>query len=192
MTIVRCVSVFSVCLVLTSCATTVTQVEVQQAIEVTDASRVKPIAITKVAAKIRRGTVVGSLSIGLFCAGNQEVKWRSGNKVYLSNEDLVDVFQEELEANGWPVVGSTESLFEGYDVSGAEVLVAAKISDIESQFCAPMAGYGNWDMKGSMKMEVEWQVYSPARRQLIGTFETEGSAIIEKASDDANFELLSE
>jgi len=188
----RTTVLFLVLVLLASCATTVQQVEVMEAIEITDSSRVKPIAITKVAAKIRRGTVVGKLGIGWLCVGSDEVKWRSGNKVLLSDEDLVDVFREELQANGWPVVGSTEDLFEGYDVSGAEVLVAARITDIDSQFCAPNAGFGNWDLKGSMRMDVEWQVYSPARRAMIGTIETNGSAEISKASDDVNYELLSE
>ena len=175
-----------------ACATTVKQAEVKQAIEISDPAKVKPIAITKVAATIRRGTVVGTLGVGAFCAGNEEVKWRSGNKVFLSNEDLVDVFREELEANGWPVIGSTEDLFQGYDISGAEVLVAARVTDIESAFCAPMSGFGDWDLKGSLHMNVEWQVYSPARRALLGVIETEGSAETKKTSDDANWELLSE
>ncbi|MDJ0750434.1 MAG: trypsin-like peptidase domain-containing protein [Woeseiaceae bacterium] len=187
---IRIIISFFLAACVAACATTVEQVEVKNAIGITDPTKVKPIAITKVAAKIRRGTVVGRLGVGRFCIDSDEVKWRSGNKVFLSSEDLVDVFREELEANGWPVVGSTEDLFEGYDVSGAEVLVAARITDIESQFCAPKSGFGDWDLKGSMRMDVEWQVYSPARRSLIGTIETQGSAEIKKASDDANFELL--
>ena len=172
------------------CATNVGQVEVKQAIEITDRSKIKPIAITKVAAKMRRGQVLGSFRVGAFCLPNSDLKWKSGNKVYLSNEDLVDVFKDELERNGWPVVGTTDDLFSGYDVSGAEVLVAAKISDIKTDMCAPMAGFGNFDVKGSMKMDVEWQVYSPARKSLIGTVETQGSTELKKSSDDASFELL--
>ena len=171
---------------------TVKQSEIKEAIEITDRSRVKPIAITKVAATIRRGTKVGELGVGMLCIKTDDIKWRSGNKVHLSSEDLVDVFREELEVNGWPVVGSTEDLFEGYDVSGAEVLVAARVIDLESEFCAPLAGFGNWKMKGSLRMEVEWQVYSPSRRELIGKIETEGSAVTKKTSDDASYELLSE
>ena len=184
----------STCLVflaaLSGCATTVDQVEVKQAIEITDRSKIKPIAITKVAAKMRRGQVLGSYRIGAFCIPSGDLKWKSGNKVYLSNEDLVDVFKDELEQNGWPVVGTTEDLFSGYDISGAEVLVAAKISDIKTDMCAPLAGFGNFDVKGSLKMDVEWQVYSPARKSLIGTVETQGSSELKKSSDDAAFELL--
>ncbi len=179
-------------IVVSGCSTTVQQATVMDAIEITDPTKVKPIAITKVAATIRRGTVVGSLKVGGFCAGNEEVKWRSGNKVFLDSEDLVDVFREELEVNGWPVVGSTEDLFQGYDVSGAEVLVAARLTDLETILCAPMSGFGNWDTKGSMRMDVEWQIYSPARRSLIGTIETKGSAEITKAGDDTSYELLAQ
>ncbi|MDG1165142.1 MAG: trypsin-like peptidase domain-containing protein, partial [Porticoccaceae bacterium] len=185
---------FSACLVflamLSGCATNVGQVEIKQAIEINDRSKIKPIAITKVAAKMRRGQILGSLRGGAFCLPNTDLKWKSGNKVYLSNEDLVDVFAEELERNGWPVVGTTEDLFSGYDISGAEVLVAAKISDIKTDMCAPMAGFGNFNVKGSMKMDVEWQVYSPARKSLVGIVETQGSTELKKASDDAGFELL--
>ena len=170
----------STCLVflaaLSGCATTVDQVEVKQAIEITDRSKIKPIAITKVAAKMRRGQVLGSYRIGAFCIPSGDLKWKSGNKVYLSNEDLVDVFKDELEQNGWPVVGTTEDLF--------------SISDIKTDMCAPLAGFGNFDVKGSLKMDVEWQVYSPARKSLIGTVETQGSSELKKSSDDAAFELL--
>ncbi len=175
---------------LMSCATTVQQVDVKQAIEVTDKSKVKPIAITKVAAKMRRGTVLGKIGQGLFCIPYQDLKWRSGSTVSLSSEDLVDVFREELEANGWPVVGSTDDLFSGYDISGAEVLVAARIIDLKSELCMPLVGYGNFNSKGSMRMNVEWQVYSPARKTLIGKVETQGSSLIKKASDDTPYELL--
>jgi len=41
-------------------------------------------------------------------------------------------------------------------------------------------------------MDVEWQVYSPARRTLLGIIETQGSAEIKKSSDDANWELLNQ
>jgi len=174
------------------CASSVQQEEVKQAITVSEDDRIKPIAITKVAANIRRGTVVGKLQVGAFCIGNEEVKWRSGNKVYLDSEDLVDVFREELEINGWPVVGSTDDLFQGYDVSGAEVLVAARITDIESQLCAPLAGWGNWDVKGSMRVDIEWQIYSPARKSMLGKLVTSGSAEITKADDDTAYELLNQ
>ncbi len=188
----KAIAIIFAAMLMAGCASTVSQVAVQSAIQITDPNKVKAIAITKVAAKIRRGTDIGDLRSGGFCVKHDDIKWRTGNKVNLSSEDLVDVFREELEANGWPVVGSTENLFEGYDVSGAEVLVAARITEIDTSMCAPSAGFGNWDLKGSMRMDVEWQVYSPAARSLIGKIDTQGSSILKEKSDDAAWELLSD
>ena len=179
-------------IIFVSCvAPPVKQSAIKKAIEVHNKSKVKPIAITKVAVKMRRGTVIGKLGVGWLCVGNTEIKWRSGNTVSLSNEDFIDIFREELEVNGWPVVGSTEDLFSGYDISGAEVLVAAKVTNMECNLCAPNSGFGDWRTNGSMNMSVEWQVYSPARKTLIGTIQTQGSMTIKENSDDTAYELQS-
>ena len=170
-------------------AITVQQYEVEQAITVTDPTKIKPIAITKVAAKIKRGTVIGSVKGGWLCIPqmNGDIKWKSGKTIYMDSEELVDIFREELELHGWPVVGSTEDLFSGYDVSGAEVLVAAKINDIECEFCAPNSAFGDWSINGSLNMSVEWQVYSPARKKLIGSVNTQGSIQSSTALDIDEF-----
>ena len=129
-----------------------------------------------------------------------------------SGEDFFNIFREELESHGWPVAGKTDDLFQGYDVSEADVLIAALVTDLKSALCAPLADYvepfllsnmpynsfdvnklmglKHWDMNGSMTINVEWQIYSPARHSLIGTIETTGSAEIKKESDDATYELL--
>ena len=180
----------SVCFIF-ACVTPVRQVVIKRPIEITNKDKVKPIAITKVAAKMRRGTVLGKLGIGMFCMPHDDIKWKSGGTVVLSSEDLIDVFRHELESNGWPVVGSTDDLFSGYDISGAEVLLGAKIKAIECELCMPFAGFGNFNKKGSMRMDVEWQIYSPARRSLIGKIDTQGSMQITKESDDTPYELLS-
>ena len=60
-----------------SCSTSVAQVEVKKAIQVIDKSKIKPIAISKVVAKMRRGTVIGNVSGGLLCipqGRNSEIK----------------------------------------------------------------------------------------------------------------------
>ena len=119
-----------------------------------------------------------------------EIQWSSGSSYSLNSDELLDIFREELEANDWPVVGSTDDLFSGYDISGAEVLIGAKIINIETKLCAPWLGFGNPDTQGSMQLEVEWQVYSPQRKTLIGTLITKGSHVIDKTGRDTLYELL--
>ena len=181
-------------LALSACVSVpIEQVEVKTPIKIADKARIKPVAITKVVAKIRRGTEIGTVQVGLFCIDQSKVHWKSGGKVNLSSEELVDIFREELEQNGWPVVGSTEDLFTGYDVSEAELLIAAKISSVETNLCYQNAGFGDWEnAKGSMKIGVNWQIYNPARREIIGEVSTEGSAIFDTAVADTGFQLLND
>ena len=121
-------------IILTGCATPVKKVELQLAKQISDKSQIKPIAITKVVGKLRRGTEIGSYGMGAACITYSKINWKSGGKVNLNSEELTDVFREELEMAGWPVVGSTDDLFNGYDVSGAEVLVAAKNKELHRKF----------------------------------------------------------
>ena len=181
-------------LALSACVSVpIEQVEVKTPIKIADKARIKPVAITKVVAKIRRGTEIGTVQVGLFCIGQSKVHWKTGGKVNLSSEELVDIFREELEQNGWPVVGSTEDLFTGYDVSEAELLIAAKISSVETNLCYQNAGFGDWEnAKGSMKIGVNWQIYNPARREIIGEVSTEGSAIFDTGVADTGFQLLND
>ncbi len=180
-------------LALTACGTVpIEQVEEKTPI-IVDKASIKPVAITKVVAKIRRGTEIGIVQAGLFCINQSKVHWKTGGKVNLSSEELVDIFREELEQNGWPVVGSTEDLFTGYDVSEAELLIAAKISAVETNLCYLNAGFGDWETaKGSMKIAVDWQLYNPARREIIGEVSTEGSAKYDLAVADTGFQLLND
>lgn len=199
-------------------------VEVKKAIEITDSVKVKTIGLHKVATHIRRGTILGKLANSPFCLNTlKEIKWKLGKTSVLANpssangyldapgDDFFNIFREELEAHGWPVAGRMDDLFEGYDLSQAEVLIAALVTDLKSALCAPLADYvdrspdisllhnlnvnefmglKNWDMKGSMTINVEWQIYSPARHSLIGTIETTGSAEIKEESDDATYMWL--
>lgn len=179
-------------LILSACGMQVAQVEIKAPIAISDPVKVKPVAITKVVAKIRRGEEVGEYQQGALCVPNSKINWKSGGKVNLSSEELVDVFRDELEINGWPVVGSTDDLFSGYDVSGAELLIAAKITEIETAICYPWIGWGNFKSNGSMRVRVEWQIYNPARKSIIGTVNTSGSALIEEVVDDAGYELMAQ
>ncbi len=175
-----------------ACAASVTQVEVKAPIIISDPVKIKPVAITKVIAKIPRGEDVGVYQIGGFCIDNTRILWRTGSKVNLSSEELVDVFREELEVNGWPVVGSTDDLFSGYDVSGAELLIAAKVIELEAAICQPHVGFGNFRSKGSMRMKVEWQIYNPSRKSTIGSIKTSGSALLQDLVGNAEYDLMSE
>ena len=181
-------------LLMTGCSTKVAQVRTQQAITVEDEDEVKPVAITKVVAKMRRGTKIGKIQRGLLCTDviGGDIKWRASGKVNWSNEELTDVFREELESNGWPVVGSTDDLFAGWDVSGAEILIGAKIGKIEATVCFGPVNifHPNGTSKGAVRLDVEWQIYNPSRKALIGTFYSSGSHEEKSKSENGHLFLM--
>lgn len=176
--------------VMLSCSNeAVQQVGVLDAVTVDDQSTVRKVAITNVVAKMRRGTDIGVFQSGWLCTDRQRQRWRTGGTVggYYT-EELIDVFREELERNGWPVAGSFDNLFEGFDVSGAELLIAGKLSEIESVVCQPDTDDNEY--QGSMRIKVEWQIYNPARRAIIGEVTTEGSSLLEDEIVDGSHELF--
>ena len=158
-------------------------------------NKVKPVAIKKVVAKIPRGTVIGSIEAGLACILQRpfsEIQWASGGQVNFTTEELNDVFREELESAGWPVVGSTDNLFES-DFSEAELLIGAKIEQLQANVCYPMAGFGDFrNGTGEMFMKVEWQLYSPRTKKVIGSIRTEGGSEIKRKSPMINQDLIAD
>ena len=143
---------------------------------------------------MKRGTKIGKIQRGLLCADviGGDIKWRASGKVNWSNEELTDVFREELESNGWPVVGSTDDLFAGWDVSGAEILIGAKIAKIEATVCFGPVNifHPNGTSKGAVRLDVEWQIYNPSRKALIGTFYSSGSHEEKSKSEDGHLFLM--
>lgn len=178
--------------VLGGCAAPVQKAQMLDPIALKTSQDVKPIAITKVVAKIPRGEVIGEVLGGLACVDQPgSLTWGSGSKINFTTEELVDVFREELEAADWPVVGTTENLFTGYDVSGAEILIAAKVIDIQTNICYPYSGFGNWSSgTGEMYIKVEWQVYSPFRKEVIDKAYSEGSYEVKSSSTSVSDDLL--
>jgi S1-C subfamily serine protease len=181
-------------LFLMACATPVKQAEIKEAIEVYDASKMYPLAITKVVAKMKRGEVIGQLQGGWTCVDQPgQLTWGNSGKVNFTTEELVDIFREELESAGWLVVGSTEDLFEGYDYSGAELLLAAKIQDMETNICFPNSGFNDFSSsKGEMYLKTEWQLYSPALKQVVAKFYSEGTSVRKQTSPSASEDLLAD
>lgn len=149
---------------------------------------VRPVAISKVIAKMPRGTKIGTVGTGLACMtdSDNDIVWGRAGRANLTTEELVDVFRQELESAGWPVAGTTDNLFEDYNLTGADLLVAAKIAKLEVNVCYNLVGFGDTKSAiGAGYLEVEWQVYSPRTKKVIGTLSTEGGSKIDSGVHDA-------
>ena len=179
------ITIFVTTVIFSGCSKlkTLPMVSAKNPYDVTGTSQVKPVALTKVASKIRRGVKVGSYYVPQTCEIERELKWKSNRTIYMDLDDLDEVFRDEFEASGWKVVGKEENLFEGRDYSGAEILIAAVITKIKSEIC--MAGWSTDRSKGDLVIHVEWQVYDPYQKNILGKYKSRGSARIEDFEDEA-------
>ncbi len=151
----------------------------------------KPIQLSKVVIKLKRGDHIGANQIGLFCMNQGNITWRGG-RLKVDSDEFTDTFKEELEKFNFKVVGDTNALFEDSSSWKAELLVAGLVKDLKANLCYPWAGMANFvDSKGEAFMKVEWQIYSKLDRSVVHTVTTEGSSkITEITPEGANNVVL--
>ena len=64
----------------------------------------KPIQFRRIVVKMARGTTFGSLQGGYLCVPHGDLTWKRG-QVIINDDELTDVFREELTKANYPVVG---------------------------------------------------------------------------------------
>lgn len=139
------------------------------------ASNAKPIQLSKVVVKLKRGEHVGAIQAGLACIPHGDLQWKGG-RLNLSSDELTEAFQEELEKYSFRVVGDTDALFEDPSNWKSEILVAGLIKQLNANICFPWAGFGNFSTsKGEAYVKVEWQIYSKLDRSVVHKASTEGA-----------------
>jgi S1-C subfamily serine protease len=112
------------------------------------------------------GSVWGHMSGGTNCETElEQFHWvREGSEIH--TERLGAVFHQALVDVG--AAPEADNLFED-SATRSDLQVAAAISDMRASICEQTGLYG---YRGSLSMTVQWQVYDPSARQVIGKFET--------------------
>ncbi len=135
--------------------------------------QVRPIAFTRLVAKLDRGVPWASLAGGLLCIHQGSLSWKSG-RLDVKTDELDDVFRDQVEKAGYKVEGDPNNLFE-HQTTTSEYAVAGTIKSASGFFCLPYSGLGNWEnVKGHATLNVEWQVYSYIEKRVIGKINTSG------------------
>jgi serine protease Do len=137
-------------------------------------SETRPVAFSRITARLNRGQTWGQIQGGLFCIPAGNLVW-GGGQVRIDTGEFGDVFREELEKTGFKVLGGSGNLFEEADTSAAEYLVAGAVKQASATICSIMAGMGDFDtIKGRILFDIEWQVYSRLQRRVVATINTRG------------------
>ncbi len=164
---------------LAGCGTSAVIKDVQdkqvQQLDLKAAANSKPIQLSKVVVRLKRGEHVGALQGGLLCVPQADLNWKGG-RLKLDSDDFTDAFKEELEKYSFKTVGDTNALFEDPSSWKSEILIAGLVKELKSNVCFPMAGFGNFSSsKGESFIKVEWQIYSKLDRAVVHAVTTEGS-----------------
>ena len=156
--------------------------------ELPPGTEVRPLSFTRMVAKLNRGQAWGNIQVGLLCLPGGSLTWKGG-RMDIKIEDFDDVLRDEMSKAGFKVEGDPNNLFE-QPTSTSEYAIAGSITNIQAKFCAPMAGFGDFNsVKGSALIDMDWQIYSRLEKRVIAKVRTQGGAQI-KNSAPGNFENI--
>jgi S1-C subfamily serine protease len=82
-------------------------------------------------------------------------------------------FYSLFDNAGYETLGGTDSLFDEYENSTADLIIGAKIIDVR-QNRKQAAQLLDWKLTIEQFIEIEWQVYSRQTKYIIGTFHSQG------------------
>jgi len=136
----------------------------------------KPIQLSKVVVKLKRGDYIGAWETGLLCVPHGNLTWKGG-QLRIDSDEFTDAFKEELEKYSFKTVGDTNALFEDPSTWKAEILIGGLIKELKANICYPKGGFGDFGLsKGEAYIKVDWQIYSKLDRTVVHSVSTEGAA----------------
>lgn len=172
-----------VCMALIGCASSakIGKVADKPVIRVQTNEDARPIQFRRIVVKLKRGTDIGSISRGLACIPREEFIY-TGGRQSLGGDELTEVFQEELTAANYKVVGDPDALFDDPSAWKAEFLVAGLVKSMQANVCFPRLKSGDFvNGTAEASMTVGWQVYSRLNRKVVYEVSTQGYGNVPKS-----------
>ncbi len=139
------------------------------------------------------GTTWVSVHVDIFCIqDHRSLDWSGGRK--RENPTAYSLpFKTEMEKAGYKIVTpGEENLFEP-DAASADYEVAAVISDLHVEGCVNDGSYftESGTVRGDSTMKVDWQLYSPLKKQVVARATTNGKAKLERSASGGIQRLIS-
>lgn len=148
-----------------------------------DPSARNSVKLTTVLMALPAGTPWLSMRMNILCDEEDTVRTASGSREPQDLPPYAAAFKTELEGAGYKIVSSEEDLFER-DVASADFQVAAVISHARVVACVSagrlFSGGNLGDARGEGSMKVDWQVYSPLKKQVVARLSTSGTIKLDR------------
>lgn len=157
-----------------------------------------PIAFDRIQFALRRGQVVGVyISHGSWTGCFSDVKdvvWGSTRQT-IQDEEISDIFSDELSAAGYDVVDNGEELFaDTADTRDeADYLIGARVDSLQMNVCREWDGFFvtyTGGISGDAKMGVTWQVFSLLEGRVVYETKTEGYVNHEEGTPEGDYLLI--
>jgi serine protease Do len=129
---------------------------------------VKPVAFARLRAVMAGDQQVGTYSNSAFCLDPNPVTWQKLAPVFNATRE---VFGEELKAAGFKPAVDPTNLFADQQSGVVDLQVGALFKHVDATLCE-----ATLTASGKVSVDIEWQVYSTLRREVVATVETHGSA----------------
>lgn len=102
-------------------------------------------------------------------------------------------FDRELRGFGYEVRGpEAERIFKQTDGPPPALLIGAVVRKADIDFCYAGGVGGGAPVSGSASMEVHWEIFDVAAKRVVSTPVTRGSARVDKARPNAEFDLMTD
>ncbi len=125
-----------------------------------------------------------TISHGLLCIGGRTTQAWSGGREPQPLPPYAVSFKNELEGHGYKVVTPGDNLFDP-EGGAADYEAAAVIKDEHIDGCVSDGGLLNFsnlgDVRGSGEMEIDWQIYSPIKKEVLAHIITMASAKLDNS-----------
>jgi len=152
------------------------------------------VKLTHVIAALPTGTPWLKLSTSTLCIGNSITKtWTEGR----APQDLppyAAAFKTELERAGYKVITPGEDNLFDAEAGAADYEIAAVITDEQIDGCISKGNLFNdrGDVRGNSSMKIDWQLYSPIKKEVVARVSTSGSARLDDSVPGGMIRLVME
>lgn len=129
---------------------------------------VSPVSLTRMKTDLRDDQTVGTAWVGVLCVEPHAVTWKDAAPEFVG---LGDLFGQELKQAGFRPDKDPGDLFADAETTSADLQVGFVLKDMHASYCVDLV-----HISGKITLDVDWQVYSTVRRQVVARIETNATA----------------
>lgn len=141
----------------------------------------RPLIMDRVILDVPRGTVIGETMHGRLCSPLKPLTWDSEILVVRAGDFHREFEKVVMQYNYRLAEIKPKSLFEEPQLSGSELILAARITNVRENNCFAAGGLSFQQVYlGNVRFAVHWEVYSVSQKKVVFSLDNEGSAIVDE------------